>query len=359
MQPGNLITKANALNEARYKLSSVEQKIVLSVVSMVQKDDEDFKTYQMKIADFLALTGRENGYTEIKAITKNLMEKPLSILTGKSELQIAWFSSVEYFNGKGYVEFSFDPKLKPYLLHLKSCFISYPLSNIMKLSGSYSIRIYELLKQYERIGKRVFTLDKLKSLLGIEKTEYKLYGHFKSRVLIPSQNELSDKTDINFDFREIKTGRKITDLEFNIFSDSKKKVKAQKEQGQCEQLISALINIFAFSDYKAKQLCSKYASSYLEQNMQIVQKQMEKSEIENPKAYLLKALREDFTIKKAKAVQNESIIIAKHANTAKELALKELFKADLPLSFEEELIALLKEGHSALSAVEQIKSQLL
>ncbi|GAA3333899.1 hypothetical protein GCM10020331_099760 [Ectobacillus funiculus] len=45
---------------------------------------------------------------------------------------------------------------------------------------------------------------------------YPAYGNFKQRILVPAQNELKDKTDIQFDIAEYKTGRKVDRVKFII-----------------------------------------------------------------------------------------------------------------------------------------------
>lgn len=216
-----LVVKSNDLNEAHYRLTTAEQRIILMMVSMIQPGDDDFHIYRIKISDFLELLGIKNQqmYTEVKKITKGLIEKVLTIKKPKSELQLSWFSSAEYFDGEGYVELCFDPKLKPYLLGLKECFVKYNLRNVIKLKSSYAIRIYELLKQYEKIGRRTFEVDELKLILGIKPDEYDLYKHFKSRVLSAAKRELEAITDISFEINEIKTGRKVTSIEFVIVAN--------------------------------------------------------------------------------------------------------------------------------------------
>ena len=64
--------------------------------------------------------------------------------------------------------------MKPFLLSLKSHFTTYDVRNILKLPSTYSVRIYELLKQYEKIGKRRFDLQELKEIIGVlEEVEVK------------------------------------------------------------------------------------------------------------------------------------------------------------------------------------------
>jgi plasmid replication initiation protein len=85
------------------------------------------------------------------------------------DLQITWVSSVKYYDNEGVVHIAFDPALKPYLLQLKSRFKPYQLRNVISLNSFYSIRIYELLKQYENIGNRTFEINELREMLVLSR----------------------------------------------------------------------------------------------------------------------------------------------------------------------------------------------
>lgn len=54
-------------------------------------------------------------------------------------------------------------------------------------------------------------------------------GNFKTRVILTAQKELKQKTDIYFTFTEVKEGRKIVAIEFEIFENTKNKKKIQNE----------------------------------------------------------------------------------------------------------------------------------
>jgi plasmid replication initiation protein len=217
--PQNLVTKSNMLIEASYKLGVVEQKIILCLASNIQPSDSDFKTYTLSIKEFTRLLGLEGTpkYTELRQITQELMRKVFEVRVGNKVIQVAWLSYVAYNETEGTIDIRFDPFLRPYLLQLKKEFTSYKLENIVKLRSSYAIRIYELLKQYEKIQERTFQVCDLRKILGIENV-YPAYGNFKQRVLIPAQKELKKKTDISFEIEEIKAGRKVDKVRFRIIS---------------------------------------------------------------------------------------------------------------------------------------------
>ena len=117
-----LVTKSNYfIMNSSYDLSLEEQKIILTLASIVQPDDEEFKPYKFKISEFMELLGVENKtkYTEIPKITKELMKKVFEIHEENTLIQTAWISGAIYEKGSGMVILKFNPDLKPYMLQLK------------------------------------------------------------------------------------------------------------------------------------------------------------------------------------------------------------------------------------------------
>jgi plasmid replication initiation protein len=215
-----LVRKSNFLIEASYKLSLVEQRIVMMLASMIKPNDDEFKKYSLNIKDFSALLELKNKdeYAHLQTVTKKLLTRAFTVKMPNEILQIGWLSSARYLEGQGIVELCFDPQLKPFLLQLKDRFTSYRLKNVIQLRSSFSIRIYELLKQYERLAERTFLLETLRKHLGLEDHHYKLYGDFKRNILLVAQAELAEKTDLIFDFEEIKVARRVGKIRFIIKS---------------------------------------------------------------------------------------------------------------------------------------------
>ncbi|HDR6957872.1 replication initiation protein [Bacillus cereus group sp. MYBK223-2] len=224
IKENNIVSKSNTLIEANSRLNLVEQKIILCLASNIEPSDKDFKTYRFPIKKFHHLLGLKGStkYTELSKITKELLSKVIEIRVGEEVIQVSWLSSAIYNKNKGIIDMRFDPLLKPFLLELSSQFTSYKLANIVKLKSTYAIRLYELLKQYEDIKERTISLENLRYYLDAIDLYIK-YGNFKQRVLIPAQVELNEKTDILFEFEEIKFGRKVQKIKFTIRSRKKKK----------------------------------------------------------------------------------------------------------------------------------------
>ncbi len=280
----SLVVKANDLVEARYRLTSNEQKLVIAMVSCIEPEDDDFKTYKFRIVElgeFMGIKHREI-YKEIYDIANRLRKKDINIYDQESHsfINLGWLSSSKYFIGEGIVELRFDPNLKPYLLNLKKKFVKYKPEVIKQINSGYSIRIYELLKQYEKIGKRIFDIDELRAILGISQSEYKRYFDFKKRVLDPAKQDLNNYADIEINFTEIRNGKKVNYIEFHIISnindkDGIKDIEAKQVISirdvkqvtlvhiELQSIHNKLVNYLLLSQAQAKEVIGKFSKEYL------------------------------------------------------------------------------------------------
>lgn len=225
----NLVSYSKSLAEARYSLHPMEQKIVWAMTSLISPDDEDFKTYKVEVKHLAEYIGMDpkSALREIDKVTDSLMSKVLRIPIdeGRRLLKLHWVSHC--ILDKKYVEFSFHKNMKPYLLKLKEHFTSHKYRIIVSFRGSYTIRIYQLLKMYEYKGVYKCSLDELREILDVGEC-YKAFKEFKRSVINPAKKEFETKnkengsyrSDITFDLKTLRTGRKITHLQFNILKQT-------------------------------------------------------------------------------------------------------------------------------------------
>ena len=77
------------------------------------------------------------------------------------------------------------------------------LRNALRLKSASHIRMYEILKQYETLGKREIAVSDLQDMLGVH---YSRWERFRTKVLDSSQQALRETTDICFDYERGKVG---------------------------------------------------------------------------------------------------------------------------------------------------------
>jgi len=222
------VKKADVVVRARYKLNPLSLKFVTSLIAGLKRGDDINEVYQFKVKDFKELIGlkRKDLYWAVKESLKELLEKPIYIPKGKDEndnsfLMLNWVASAEYKEGEGIVEFEISNKLRPYLLEAQKKFLKYRLENILSLRSSYSIKMYEILKDwfemYSRYGskaEKIISLNEFREVLEIPRS-YR-FNDIKRFILERAKQELEEHTDIISEYEEIKTGRKVTHLKFII-----------------------------------------------------------------------------------------------------------------------------------------------
>lgn len=218
-----MVVQSNDLIEAYYSsdLTATEHKIIRYAASKIKQNPKQFPRVEFTVTEFLDAAGiKGNAYhSKIKQVTKQLASKTIDISPNdESGAYFPWFSGIVYMNGMVYIEF--NEKIKPLLLHLEGEYTKYSYRYIGDMKSGYSIRLFELLKQYAPIGRRRIKVDTLKKMLGIA-DKYEKYAQFKLRVLNQAKKELDKKEGLTFEFEEIKQGRKVTELIFHINTKEK------------------------------------------------------------------------------------------------------------------------------------------
>lgn len=212
----NIVKQSYELNNARYSLTAVETDIIMRMIAEVKNEDEDFKPYRFKVSELEMKMGKQLNRSNLKTIALELRRKNLTIDKGKEGFLVTgWVSSFEYFAKTGEMELCFDPKLKPYLLKLQSHFAMADIRQIFQLSSEYAKRIYTIFKQWQQVGKYTVEVAEWQKMLEVPKSLL-IYNNFKSKVLEVAKEQINKNTDLHVEYKEIKTGRKITHLEWTI-----------------------------------------------------------------------------------------------------------------------------------------------
>jgi len=91
------------------------------------------------------------------------------------------------------------------------------LSEVSKMQGAYSVRVYELLVQYKTTGERYISIEDFRFMLDLG-TRYKQFNDLLKRVIEPSVDEINEQSDLKVTATPQKTGRKFTHIKFTIKS---------------------------------------------------------------------------------------------------------------------------------------------
>jgi hypothetical protein len=122
-------------------------------------------------------------------------------------------------NGEWYVEIDAHDEALPLMFDFKREYFTYELWNALRLRSANQIIFYEILKQFEKIGERIITIERLRERLGFNSKEYPRYHDFKRYVLDVCQEALEKYTDLKFTYEPYGKrgpGGKILALKFTI-----------------------------------------------------------------------------------------------------------------------------------------------
>lgn len=228
------VVKSNTLiQKARFNLNLQEHKIILRMIQLIKPGETEFQIQTFSIKEFCELCGIDetNGknYINIKRALKSLDDRSYwfpSVSPAKkpSEKLFRWLDYCEIEVGKGNVYLRLNNSMKPYLLELKGYFTQYSLYYVLGMKSQYSIRIYELLKSYQKKGTCAFYIEELKQLLLAE--QYTQWNDFKRRVIDTSVKEINKMSDIQVSYELEKEGKKFTIIKFiiNLKTDMKDKL---------------------------------------------------------------------------------------------------------------------------------------
>jgi plasmid replication initiation protein len=226
-----LVKKANDLIKANYNLSKNEQRLILYLLSTIQRPDKDFKEYEFSFTDLVEIVGMRHAtvYTELKSIAHSLLSNPICFQEEVDVLDYYnWCSRFKINNQNKTISLSFHPGIKPYLLQLKANFTTYHLKYVSGFSSAHSFRIYEICKQYQKMKKRKLSIYELKDILDIA-DKYSQISALKAYVIKPAIKDINEHSDLLIKVQYYKTKRSITDIEF-IISNKLESCKNEKQQ---------------------------------------------------------------------------------------------------------------------------------
>lgn len=231
------VVKANELiQKSRFNLTLQQQKIVLYLISQIERNDKEFKLYSFSIQQFCKVCGINytsgKNYNDLKEAIKEIAQKVLWIrLPNGKEATVRWIEKAYIDRNTGTIEIRLDEDMKPYLLQLRDNFTQYELVWTLQFNSKYSIRLYELIKSihYHDLDpyERTYDIDELKRLLDAE--TYKTYQHFKDRALQVAVDEINSTSDKLVSFVPIKDGRAVKKIRLHIESkDQGERIKLRK-----------------------------------------------------------------------------------------------------------------------------------
>ena len=285
-------TKGKLLNE-RYSITKTmfDDIDVIMPISAFLKDEKDQNYTRTKKA-LLSLNRKIIQYEDKETWAAfNLIERPVVHKMGDN------------------ISFRISPTIAKAFLDFSKGFSKYELKTAMSFKSEYSMRFYELLS--EQKSPIIYSIENLKIMFKVE-NKYKLTANFINKVIAPAKRELDEKSPYSFEYKPIKTGRKITSVKFYPIYQPKNRdmsIEAKKLQKRTslnwdldKMTINYLIENYVFTEkeiqnnrdlFVAAQNSSNFDLLYFlsEQKRNAVTKR-------NPKGWIINAIKKQISSKR-------------------------------------------------------------
>ena len=232
-----IVVKSNHIIEASYRLSVAEQRVILSAISQVRRDQPvtDEILYSVTAAEIAQLCGTDpkTAYRDLQTAAERLQTRRVTLLLEPDGVTIrtkrrrvtCWVQTVDYIDQEGRIEMRFGKDILPYLTGLQREFTRYALSDVAKMTSAYGIRLYEVLVQWPE-GHRVVEVADLRRWLQLE-DRYPLMADLRRWVIEPAIDQINEHSPLMASWSPRKTGRRVTHLVFDYAP--KKPAKAVKK----------------------------------------------------------------------------------------------------------------------------------
>lgn len=207
-----IVEKRNVLNEIRKNSMTLQELRFFSIyLAKINARDKKTRRVKFKLDDFKKIMGfHKINISQLKESTNSLLSKVVNIPNenGRGYTGFTLFKECKVYEERSewYIDIEASDKALPLMFDFKSHYFTYELWNALCLKSSNQIRMYEILKQYEHIGKREIEVFELRNLLGIEPKEYEQWSNFKIKVLDSCQDALAKSTDICYTYEKGKSG---------------------------------------------------------------------------------------------------------------------------------------------------------
>lgn len=312
MERGNrLIKQPYAITMARHRLNVHEMRIMVRIIEAMQPNmvyaEDRSVVQQTLLGDTILhlrtkdlLPSKSENYACVKRALKSLEQKVISIRgkdsKGEYETNSRLIMKSKYYLHNQMVEIQLDRDLLPDLLALAKNYSQYLVEVALNSSSHYVMKLYLFISHWRDKTKKTVMLETLRDLLQLE-TKYEKPKDLKKRILDPASKELKKRADVWFEIvAPIKSGRSIRGYIFKIYKRGNDR---RLEEVHTQNIKNILRELFDLRDYHLRQLTPIISRQELQdhvyEKIQKIGAQVRKGNIQHVKAYVVKALQNEFS----------------------------------------------------------------
>ena len=217
--------------QSLYRFAEEEKRLLWYLASFVSSGDATIdegtgKTWiEIKIIDYLnffKLRKSEDSYGRVFRAAISLFNTTVSYYHPVEErLNHSHFlTDLGETKDRNSLNIAFEPKVSGLLRELKKHYTTLSLDQIGKLTGAYTIRLYELLKSYASMGSWVVRQQDFRELMHIPEDTIKKFTYFERDTLRKSVTQINEKTDLYVKYKKGKSFKHWKFIDFEIHTKS-------------------------------------------------------------------------------------------------------------------------------------------
>ncbi|UUV20044.1 replication initiation protein (plasmid) [Fusobacteria bacterium ZRK30] len=252
MNRNEMVVHHNYLNESKFTdFTELELNLFITILYKMRHEKENEVTFRSE--DIKNMTNaKDRSYKEFERILHSLQDRTFYLKTIDGYERIKPFPTLIFNNEKKKITVEVNKRMVPVFRQLKEQFTQYSLKEFVSLDNKYGKRLYQLLKQYESIGKRNFKLDNFRELLDCTNKSYDKMSNLDKKVLMKARDDINEKTSLSVDYVKLKKGRKVESVEFTIKKSDKTTLSDNKDTPS-DKLVNLKLDIGRISKIKVSE----------------------------------------------------------------------------------------------------------
>ena len=224
------VIQATAISRAAYIMPVMLRRVVSLAMARIRIDSVSDMSVTMQVGDVLrALELGDSAvrYKALRSAFKDVMKQVVEIDTDTGWEMYQWFQSARYNRDEDTIEVTFNNGLRPHLIEFLKTYDKLAISDLSKLNGKYSWRIYEMVMTYAGMagknGNRAgewyhpeLRIETLRHLFLIPDNQYKRTDVFRNKVIDLPIAEIN-KADLGIEITPVykRRGKYLRGVEFH------------------------------------------------------------------------------------------------------------------------------------------------
>lgn len=222
-----VVYESNNLIEAYHELTITELKVLILCLARIDQrvPIDPTKLYRVNIEDYAEMynVSRKHAYELLLDVGKSLIHKTVEFkqslfnpkAPAKAMVYTNWVSGILYNPDTYSIELRWSDDIIPFISCMDGNFTKHYLEQLAGFKKIYSARLYRVLNQYKKLGKRSMTEVEFRKFMGVKDGTYKTYDNLKRKVIEESVKEINEGGDLRVSW-DVRGRGKGKLLEFRI-----------------------------------------------------------------------------------------------------------------------------------------------